>query len=108
MDFFNSGLPIVNEDAKPFGDTGKKVKDRHPIQKLFLIFIRLFLKEVHEDDSETVALIKELLDTRIRPTVQVTTFRPQACLHWALNGSFVFRRMVVTSFLLATMTVWSN
>lgn len=25
---------------------------------------------VHEDDDETVALIKELLDTRIRPTVQ--------------------------------------
>ena len=25
---------------------------------------------INEDDDETVALIKELLDTRIRPTVQ--------------------------------------
>ena len=25
---------------------------------------------IHEDDDETVAMIKELLDTRIRPTVQ--------------------------------------
>ncbi|TRY81045.1 hypothetical protein TCAL_06490 [Tigriopus californicus] len=47
MDFFASGLPIVNEDAKPSVDT-----------------------EIHEDDDDTVAMIKELLDTRIRPTVQ--------------------------------------
>lgn len=26
--------------------------------------------EAHEDDDETVQMIKELLDTRIRPTVQ--------------------------------------
>lgn len=48
MDFFSSGLPIVNEDAKPSTDT-----------------------EIYEDDDDTVAMIKELLDTRIRPTVQV-------------------------------------
>jgi hypothetical protein len=36
---------------------------------LYLIF---FLTEVLEDDDETVAMIKELLDTRIRPTVQVS------------------------------------
>ncbi|XP_040569903.1 NFU1 iron-sulfur cluster scaffold homolog, mitochondrial [Lepeophtheirus salmonis] len=47
MDFFASGLPIVNEDAKPHSDT-----------------------EIHEDDDDTVAMIKELLDSRIRPTVQ--------------------------------------
>jgi len=47
MDFFNSGLPVVNEEAKPSADT-----------------------EIHEDDDDTVAMIKELLDTRIRPTVQ--------------------------------------
>jgi len=47
MDFFHSGLPLVNEDAKPSVDT-----------------------EIHEDDDDTVAMIKELLDTRIRPTVQ--------------------------------------
>ena len=47
MDFFHSGLPVVNDDAKPSTDT-----------------------EINEDDSDTVAMIKELLDTRIRPTVQ--------------------------------------
>ena len=47
MDFFHSGLPIVNEHAKPSTDT-----------------------EILEDDDDTVAMIKELLDTRIRPTVQ--------------------------------------
>lgn len=47
MDFFNSGLPVVNENASPSKDT-----------------------EINEDDDETVAMIKELLDTRIRPTVQ--------------------------------------
>ncbi|CAH1116939.1 unnamed protein product [Phaedon cochleariae] len=46
MDFFASGLPVLN-DATPNKDT-----------------------EVYEDDDETVQMIKELLDTRIRPTVQ--------------------------------------
>ncbi|XP_053318419.1 NFU1 iron-sulfur cluster scaffold homolog, mitochondrial [Spea bombifrons] len=46
MDFFSSGLPVVSEDA-PRPDSG-----------------------VSEDDDEVVAMIKELLDTRIRPTVQ--------------------------------------
>ena len=48
MDFFHSGLPIVNDDAVPSADT-----------------------EIYDDDSDTVAMIKELLDSRIRPTVQV-------------------------------------
>merc|ERR1739845_9220 len=48
MDFFASNLPVVNEDAEPVSaDT-----------------------EIYEDDDDTVAMIKELLDTRIRPTVQ--------------------------------------
>jgi Fe-S cluster biogenesis protein NfuA len=46
MDFFASGLPIVHE-RKPNAVT-----------------------EVDEEDDEIVAMIKELLDTRIRPTVQ--------------------------------------
>ncbi|KAM8721466.1 hypothetical protein ACLKA7_007357 [Drosophila subpalustris] len=46
MDFFASGLPILHE-ARPNADT-----------------------EIFEDDDETVMMIKELLDTRIRPTVQ--------------------------------------
>lgn len=32
--------------------------------------IFLFVVEISEDDSEIVQMIKELLDTRIRPTVQ--------------------------------------
>lgn len=46
MDFFASGLPILH-DAVPNSDT-----------------------QIKEDDSEIVQMIKELLDTRIRPTVQ--------------------------------------
>lgn len=46
MDFFASGLPVLT-DAKPSSDT-----------------------QITEEDDETVQMIKELLDTRIRPTVQ--------------------------------------
>ncbi|CAH0564709.1 unnamed protein product [Brassicogethes aeneus] len=46
MDFFASNLPILN-DATPNSDT-----------------------QINDDDSEIVQMIKELLDTRIRPTVQ--------------------------------------
>ncbi|XP_018908218.1 NFU1 iron-sulfur cluster scaffold homolog, mitochondrial isoform X1 [Bemisia tabaci] len=46
MDFFASGLPVLT-DAQPSADT-----------------------QINPDDDETVAMIKELLDTRIRPTVQ--------------------------------------
>lgn len=47
MDFFASGLPVVHEGAMDSDHAGND-----------------------EDDDETVAMIKELLDTRIRPTVQ--------------------------------------
>ncbi|CAD1477655.1 unnamed protein product, partial [Heterotrigona itama] len=46
MDFFATGLPILT-DEQPAADT-----------------------QISEDDSEIVQMIKELLDTRIRPTVQ--------------------------------------
>ncbi|KAK6169063.1 hypothetical protein SNE40_020186 [Patella caerulea] len=46
MDFFASGVPVLT-DEQPAGDTA-----------------------IHPDDDETVLMIKELLDTRIRPTVQ--------------------------------------
>lgn len=46
MDFFASGLPVLNED-QPAVDT-----------------------QITDDDDEIVQMIKELLDTRIRPTVQ--------------------------------------
>ncbi|KAJ3103183.1 hypothetical protein HDU97_010316 [Phlyctochytrium planicorne] len=47
MDFYASGKPLMEESAVGKDDTA-----------------------VSEDDSETVAMIKELLDTRIRPTIQ--------------------------------------
>lgn len=47
MDFFASGAEILDELAEGAADT-----------------------HINEDDSEIVALIKELLDTRIRPAVQ--------------------------------------
>lgn len=46
MDFYASGLPVVTEEA-PRTETGGS-----------------------EEDDEVVLMIKELLDTRIRPTVQ--------------------------------------
>lgn len=46
MDFFASNVPILTED-QPASDTA-----------------------IADDDDETVAMIKELLETRIRPTVQ--------------------------------------
>lgn len=47
MDFFASGLPLVSKSSQPNSDT-----------------------QVGEEDDEIVVMIKELLDTRIRPTVQ--------------------------------------
>jgi Fe-S cluster biogenesis protein NfuA len=49
MDFFATNQPVVNKDAamEEAAETGDAA-----------------------DDDETVAMIKELLDTRIRPTVQ--------------------------------------
>lgn len=44
MDFFSSKMPLFHESEK---DT-----------------------TITEEDSEVVAMIKELLDTRIRPTIQ--------------------------------------
>lgn len=46
MDFFSSNQPILLEEAPKSTDT-----------------------EINADDDETVIMIKELLDTRIRPTV---------------------------------------
>lgn len=47
MDFFASGLPIVHKSAQVNSDT-----------------------QIEDDDDEIVVMIKELLDTKIRPTVQ--------------------------------------
>ncbi|KAF9144173.1 NifU-like protein 5, mitochondrial [Linnemannia schmuckeri] len=51
MDFFASGQPIISETAN--GESGAALDTM-----------------IHEDDSETVQMIKELLDTRIRPSIQ--------------------------------------
>lgn len=51
MDFFASGQPIIAEA----GSDGAAI----PSDTM-----------IHEDDSETVQMIKELLDTRIRPSIQ--------------------------------------
>lgn len=67
MDFFSSGLPIVT-DAQPKTDTRKllwRFKVNWNNWSLWLCFV-----EINDDDSETVMMIKELLDTKIRPTVQ--------------------------------------
>ncbi|XP_021963239.1 NFU1 iron-sulfur cluster scaffold homolog, mitochondrial [Folsomia candida] len=53
MDFFASGLPVVTEGASEPGSTSQQATSGD-----------------EEEDNETVALIKELLDSRIRPTVQ--------------------------------------
>ena len=69
MDFFTSGLPVVHLEEKMAGDSGQSVSDifnqvfwtsRNPLY--------LVLGETDEDD-DTIQMIKELLDTRIRPTV---------------------------------------
>eukprot|EP01137_Pigoraptor_chileana_P002015 Opistho-2@40345 len=46
MDFFASNLPILSDEERPSDTT------------------------ITADDNETVAMIKELMDTRIRPFVQ--------------------------------------
>jgi hypothetical protein len=40
-------------------------------QVSIFLFMLISTSEILDDDDETVAMIKELLDTRIRPTVQV-------------------------------------
>ena len=60
MDFFASGLPVVT-DEQPSADTGMSHPHtpHHPHHPHTLTVI-------DEDDDESVAMIKELLDTRIR------------------------------------------
>ena len=55
MDHFAMNLPIINEDM----DAKASESEHHPTDE-----------NLKEEDQETVELIKELLDSRIRPTVQ--------------------------------------
>jgi len=78
MDFFASGLPVITE-AEPSSDTRKcdtlKVLVTDSVNCFCGISVSTFegiilIAEITDDDDETVQMIKELLDTRIRPTVQ--------------------------------------
>ena len=51
MDFFTSGLSVLNEEAEKEAGLGEK-------------------EEEEEEEDDTVLMIKELLESRIRPTVQ--------------------------------------
>lgn len=54
MDHYAMNLPIMNEDAE-----AEDEDDHYPLDP-----------NMSEEDQETAELIKELLDTKIRPTVQ--------------------------------------
>ena len=54
MDHYAMNLPIMNEDAEDADQD-----DHFPLDP-----------NMSEEDQETAELIKELLDTKIRPTVQ--------------------------------------
>ena len=57
MDHFAMNLPIINEELDTVSD--KNESEHHATDET-----------VSEEDKETIELIKELLDSRIRPTVQ--------------------------------------
>ena len=79
MDFFNSGLPVVHEGAEISGDTEIYDDDDDTVQ-----MIKVHLKPCLINSKiacnrwsiqanlrfATTYFLKELLDTRIRPTVQ--------------------------------------
>ena len=85
MDFFASGLPVVTEE-QPSSDTGVVVlhthTHKHPSQHtntppnthtpLPTHTHTHTHTEITDEDDETVAMIKELLDTRIR------------CVEWSI------------------------
>ena len=72
MDFFASGLPVINEDGTPRADTGKTHMEIHSRPNHLYkrdhgsSFGFPCFTEPSDDDDEVVAMIKELLDTRIR------------------------------------------
>lgn len=77
MDFFTSGLPVVNEDSAPSEDTGMDFNQlcSQNIEIDLGTWGKVFVNAKEspcvfsapsDDDDEVVAMIKELLDTRIR------------------------------------------
>jgi hypothetical protein len=61
---------------------------------------------IHEDDNEVVAMIKELLETRIRPAVQV---RPSPALFSIVRTAVQVTSTLMPSTLLETLDLnkWS-
>ena len=60
MDHFAMNLPVINEELdKMVNKEGQTESDHYPTDE-----------KMSEEDKETVELITELLDSRIRPTVQ--------------------------------------
>jgi NFU1 iron-sulfur cluster scaffold homolog, mitochondrial len=57
MDFCASNLPVLNENSE--GEETSNESDHYATDE-----------KLSDEDKETVELIKELLDTKIRPTVQ--------------------------------------
>ena len=56
MDFYASNTPVIDEKAEEEEEQRKKAGQQDDAAT--------------EEDNETIAMIKELLDSRIRPTVQ--------------------------------------
>lgn len=54
MDYFTSGLPVISEEQIKERDEANKAEEN----------------EIDSEQKETIMMIKELLETRIRPTVQ--------------------------------------
>ena len=67
MDFFNSGLPVVHEGAEISGDTEIYDDDDDTVQMIKVLFP---LTTDTYCTKTIVIYLQELLDTRIRPTVQ--------------------------------------
>lgn len=70
MDFFASGLPVMDETSQPAADTRMMYNFIQNIQGKVKCLIVFIFVEINAEDDEVVQMIKELLDTRIRPTVQ--------------------------------------
>lgn len=60
MDHFSMNLPIINEELDKLSNKSQANSSEHHETD----------ESLSEEDKETVELIKELLDSRIRPTVQ--------------------------------------
>ncbi|GMN64629.1 hypothetical protein TIFTF001_033682 [Ficus carica] len=72
MDFYSSGQPLfLDSETAAAKDTAiHEAETRERSHLGFQVIYFLIMDTTVKDDSETVAMIKELLETRIRPAVQ--------------------------------------